>query len=62
MCPRDDALPRAGVDRDHIHVETASGAKASRPKLHLVLQLLCEGDTLKVIRLDRLSRSGTMPP
>ncbi|MFD4011974.1 recombinase family protein [Streptomyces albidoflavus] len=52
-----DALLRAGVDRDHIHVDKASGAKASRPKLDLVMQLLCEGDTLKVTRLDRLSRS-----
>lgn len=52
-----DALLRAGVDRDHIHIDTASGAKASRPKLDLVLQLLREGDTLKVTRLDRLSRS-----
>ncbi|MBT2546139.1 recombinase family protein [Streptomyces sp. ISL-44] len=52
-----DALLRAGVDRDNIHVDTASGAKASRPKLDLVLQLLREGDTLKVTRLDRLSRS-----
>ncbi|MFI6210331.1 recombinase family protein [Streptomyces sp. NPDC051041] len=48
---------RAGVDRDHVHVDTASGAKASRPKLDLVLQLLREGDTLKLTRLDRLSRS-----
>ena len=31
--------------------------EASRPKLDLVLQLLREGDTLKVTRLDRLSRS-----
>ncbi|MET9387678.1 recombinase family protein [Streptomyces sp. NPDC002928] len=52
-----DALLRAGVDRDHIHVDKASGAKASRPKLDLVMQLLREGDTLKVTRLDRLSRS-----
>ncbi|MFE0654748.1 recombinase family protein [Streptomyces sp. NPDC059534] len=52
-----DALLRAGVDRDNIHLDTASGAKASRPKLDLVLQLLREGDTLKVTRLDRLSRS-----
>jgi DNA invertase Pin-like site-specific DNA recombinase len=52
-----DALLRAGVDRDHVHVDTASGAKASRPKLDLVMQLLREGDTLKVTRLDRLSRS-----
>lgn len=52
-----DALLRAGVEEKNIHVETASGAKASRPKLDLVLQLLREGDTLKVTRLDRLSRS-----
>lgn len=51
-----DALLRAGVDRDDIHADTASGAKASRPKLDLVLQLPREGDTLKVTRLDRLSR------
>jgi DNA invertase Pin-like site-specific DNA recombinase len=52
-----DALLRAGVDRASIHLDTASGAKTSRPKLDLVLQLLREGDTLKVTRLDRLSRS-----
>ncbi|MFE0654093.1 recombinase family protein [Streptomyces sp. NPDC059534] len=52
-----DALLRVGVDRGNIHIDTASGAKASRPKLDLVLQLLREGDTLKVTRLDRLSRS-----
>ncbi|SFY43754.1 recombinase family protein [Streptomyces atratus] len=52
-----DALLRNGVDRDNIHVDGASGAKASRPKLDLVMQLMREGDTLKVTRLDRLSRS-----
>ncbi|WP_369185414.1 recombinase family protein [Streptomyces sp. Y1] len=52
-----DALLRANVDRDNIHIDTASGAKASRPKLDLVLQLLRPGDTLKITRLDRLSRS-----
>jgi DNA invertase Pin-like site-specific DNA recombinase len=52
-----DALMRAGVDATNIHVDKASGAKASRPKLDLVMQLLREGDTLKVTRLDRLSRS-----
>ncbi|MFI9848485.1 recombinase family protein [Nonomuraea sp. NPDC051941] len=50
-------LLRAGVDRDNIHLDKASGAKASRPEFDLVLQLLREGDTLKVTRLDRLSRS-----
>ncbi|MGI5380795.1 hypothetical protein ACQEV2_42870 [Streptomyces sp. CA-251387] len=31
-----DALLRAGVERDNIHIDIASGAKASRPKLDLV--------------------------
>ncbi|KPI12378.1 Resolvase domain-containing protein [Actinobacteria bacterium OV450] len=35
--------------------------KASRPKLDLVMQLLRGGDTLKVTRLDRLSRSVLHP-
>ncbi|MDR3081646.1 MAG: recombinase family protein [Streptomyces sp.] len=52
-----DALLRHGVDRDNIHVDVASGAKASRPKLDLVMQLLRQGDTLRATRLDRLSRS-----
>nr|WP_313958883.1 MULTISPECIES: recombinase family protein [Streptomyces] len=42
-----DAQPRVDVDRDNIHVDTASGAKASRPKLDLVLQLLREGDSCR---------------
>ncbi|MFG1706513.1 recombinase family protein [Nonomuraea sp. M3C6] len=50
-------LLRAGVDRANSHLDKASGAKASRPKLDLVLQLLREGDALKVTHLDRLSRS-----
>ncbi|MFG6200034.1 recombinase family protein [Nonomuraea sp. JJY05] len=52
-----DALLRAGVARENIHIDKASGVKASWPKLDLVLQLLREGDRLKVTRLDRLSRS-----
>ncbi|UBU10352.1 recombinase family protein [Nonomuraea gerenzanensis] len=52
-----DALLRAGVNRNDIHLDKASGAKDSRPSLDLVLKLLREGDTLKVTRLDRLSRS-----
>lgn len=36
---------------------TPPAAKASRPELDLVLRLLREGDTLKVTRLDRRSRS-----
>jgi DNA invertase Pin-like site-specific DNA recombinase len=52
-----DALQRAGVGRDDIYVDQASGAKASRPELDLMLRLLRDGDTLKITRLDRLGRS-----
>jgi DNA invertase Pin-like site-specific DNA recombinase len=52
-----DALLRAGVPREQIHLDTASGANASRPQLDLLLRMLRAGDTLTVTRLDRLSRS-----
>ncbi len=52
-----DALQRAGVEPEDIHIDTTSGAKASRPKLDLVLKLARSGDTLVVTRLDRLGRS-----
>ncbi len=50
-----DAVQR--VVREDIHVDRASGAKASRPELDNVLRLLRDGDTLKITRLDRLGRS-----
>ncbi|WP_225223551.1 recombinase family protein [Rhodococcus ruber] len=46
-----DALRRAGVAAENIHVDHASGAKASRPKLDLVLKLLRDGDQLAITRL-----------
>ena len=52
-----DALRRAGVDPDRIYLDTASGAKASRPKWDLARALLRRGDTLVITRLDRLGRS-----
>ncbi|MDJ0362220.1 recombinase family protein [Rhodococcus sp. H29-C3] len=52
-----DALHRAGVAPEHVHVDHASGAKASRPELDLVLKLLRNGDQLAITRLDRLGRS-----
>ncbi len=52
-----DALRRAGVEPGDIHIDTASGAKASRPKLDLVLTLARRGDTIVITRLDRLGRS-----
>jgi DNA invertase Pin-like site-specific DNA recombinase len=52
-----DALQRAGVDEKNIHIDYASGAKASRPEFDILLKRLREGDTLKATRLDRISRS-----
>lgn len=52
-----DALLRASVAREHIHIDVASGAKASRPQLDLVGHKLRADDVLVVTRLDRLSRS-----
>jgi DNA invertase Pin-like site-specific DNA recombinase len=52
-----DALTRAGVAAQDVHVDYASGAKASRPQLDLVVRLLRYGDTLVITRLDRLGRS-----
>jgi hypothetical protein len=49
---RIDALTRAGVEPGDIHLDTASGAKASRPQLDLVLKLARAGDTLVVTRLE----------
>lgn len=52
-----DALLRAGVDEQNIHIDYASGAKASRPEFDILLKRLRDGDTLKATRLDRISRS-----
>lgn len=52
-----DALLREGVSEENIHTDYASGAKASRPEFDVILKRLRRGDTLKVTRLDRLSRS-----
>ncbi len=50
-----DALARAGCGR--ILEDAATGAAAERPGLRQALDLLREGDTLVVWRLDRLGRS-----
>jgi len=52
-----DALRRAGVADNDIYLDHASGAKASRPQLDIVLRLLRDRDTLKITPLDRLGRS-----
>lgn len=52
-----DALLRAGVDEKNIHIDYASGAKASRPEFNILMKRLREGDMLRATRLDRISRS-----
>lgn len=50
-----DALTQAGCSKRYDDKE--SGAKAERPGLMTALEVLREGDTLVVWRLDRLGRS-----
>lgn len=50
-----DALQQAGCEK--IYSDRISGAKALRPGLGLVLEVVRTGDVLMVWRLDRLGRS-----
>lgn len=50
-----DALHSAGCER--IYEEKESGGKTERPELLRLLEVLRQGDTLVVWRLDRLGRS-----
>ncbi|HZG56674.1 recombinase family protein [Paenibacillus sp.] len=50
-----DALKKEGYDR--IYTEKASGGKDDRPELAKALEMLREGDTFIVYKLDRLARS-----
>jgi DNA invertase Pin-like site-specific DNA recombinase len=52
-----DALRRAGVLEDNLHVEKVSGAASKRPALDNAIKDLREGDTFVVWRLDRLARN-----
>lgn len=50
-----DALKNIGCDK--IYQEKISGASADRPELKKLLELIREGDTLVIWKLDRLGRS-----
>ena len=50
-----DALEKAECKR--IFVEQMSGSSSNRPELKRAMDILREGDTLVVWRLDRLGRS-----
>ncbi len=52
-----DALLRAGVMKDNLHVEKISAVAKRRPKLELALMDARHGDTLVVWKLDRLGRN-----
>jgi DNA invertase Pin-like site-specific DNA recombinase len=52
-----DALLRAGVPAENIHLDRISGSKASRPEFDMLMLRIRSGDTLRVTRLDRISRS-----
>lgn len=56
--PQIDRLLQYGIVSDNIYSDYAiSGSKKSRPNLDLLLDLLQQGDTLVVVKLDRLGRS-----
>lgn len=50
-----DALKAAGCER--VFVETASGTRTDRPELARLIELVRQGDTVVIWRLDRLGRS-----
>lgn len=56
--PQLDKLIEYGIAQDNILSDYAvSGSTASRPQLDILLDTLCNGDTLVVVKLDRLGRS-----
>lgn len=52
---QEDALRKAGCER--LYSDKISSRKAERPQFKIVLEVLQEGDTLVVWRLNRIARS-----
>ncbi|MYI76688.1 MAG: recombinase family protein [Gammaproteobacteria bacterium] len=46
-----------GAGCEETFVDVQSGATRNRPELAKLLDMLCDGDTILVVKLDRLSRS-----
>lgn len=51
-----EALTKAGVHRDNLHIEKVSASARRRPMFDWALETLRPGDTFVVWRLDRLGR------
>ncbi|WP_456300548.1 recombinase family protein [Spirosoma telluris] len=54
-----DALKAAGCSK--IFQEKASGSKTERPELNRLLEIIREGDTLMIWKLDGVGRPATGP-
>jgi DNA invertase Pin-like site-specific DNA recombinase len=52
-----DALIEAGIQSERIYEDTISGVKSHRPGLEVLLNYARPGDSVTVLRLDRLGRS-----
>jgi DNA invertase Pin-like site-specific DNA recombinase len=52
-----EALEAAGIQPEHVYEDKISGVKTKRPGLDALLAYARDGDTLTVVRLDRLGRS-----
>lgn len=53
-----DSLLAAGIPTEHVHTDKKTGATTDRPGLRDVLKMARAGDTIVVVTLDRLGRSG----
>ncbi len=53
-----DAIEAAGVDRRHVFIDRASGAKSRRPGLDQMLAFVKPGDVVVTWKFDRISRSA----
>lgn len=52
-----EALLAAGIKPEHVYEDKISGVRTKRPGLDALLAYAREGDTITVVRLDRLGRS-----